>query len=78
MTTPSSIPPTVLPPQVTNVSPEVIAAATRVVRTKMFLKKTFKNVGTPVIAGAVGGLVAIRAARKQDSDDANTVDTPTE
>ena len=77
MTTPSSIPQTVLPPQVASPSPEAIATATSIVRAKTFLKSTFKSVGTPVLAGVVGGLVAIRASRQQDSEIDN-VDASTE
>lgn len=78
MTTPSSVPP-VPSPRTEAVTPEVIATATRVVRVKSVLKRSFKTVGTAVIAGAAGGLVAVRSCRSKDSDvDVDTVDNSTE
>ena len=63
MTTPVSVPLISAPQQTApSVTPEVIATANRVVRAKSFLKSTFKNVGTPAIAGASGALVVIVAA----------------
>lgn len=81
MTTPSNVPhvQTVLPPQVAQASPEVVAVATRFVRARNFVTSSVKKTVPLVITGTIGGLVAVRATRRQDSDmDVDTVDSSTE